>query len=890
HEFRLPLVSRNPRWISVLAGVVYDATETAVGCVGVLEEITARKRAEGALRSTAREFEDLYNHSLAGHLTFNRNGVITRVNDTQLRWLGYPRGDLVGAKRFSDLLTPASREVLAGQAEKFEQPGGLAGIELELVRSDGSTVPVLAGATVTRDTEGNVVATHCTLCEFSARKQFETELTRERDAALQSARHRSEFLAMVSHEIRTPMNGVIGMTGLLHDTRLTEEQEGYVQTIRSSADTLLTIINDILDFSRIEGGKLELTEEDFDLNDVLDTTLDLLAENARAKKLVLAGYIAAGTPGRLRGDAERLRQILTSLTGNAVKFTDTGEVVVRASSEMETDSHVRLRFEVRDTGVGISPATLEKLFQPFQQTEDLAMRRFGGAGLGLVISRQLVELMRGDLGAESEPGRGSTFWFTVHLEKQPPVFNAAQVPAAPTLQDRHILAVDDNPTGREVIRHQLQSTGSRLDLASSGKEALGMMRAAVERGDAYELAVLDWWMPEMDGLTLASQIKADLALSRTRLVLLTAMGENLAANLLHDRGIEACLHKPVKQTSLIKTLASVLEKKQPVFSAPVAVAGAAPVASRKIRILLAEDHLINQRVAMGLLAKLGYSAEAAANGIEVLEMLKQTAYDVILMDCQMPEMDGLEATRRIRAMEAKRAAGQVVNLASPRRTIIIAVTANAMQGDRERCLSAGMDDYLSKPVRLDTLEKMLQRAQVLAGDTSDAGPPAPPAAVAAPVPVRPAEEPPVAAVPQDDLMAALDQALVEMTPPPAKPAQSPAPDGDQPVDLDRIQELTDGNETGVQELVDLYLAQAAELTDKLRMAVESKSAEDIGHVAHKFCGASLTCGMVAVVASLRAMERLGKAGQVEGTPELMADVARQVDRIRLFWRNYFSGN
>jgi PAS domain S-box-containing protein len=644
------------------------------------------------------------------------NGHISYWNPAAERIFGYTADEAIG-RNLHELLVPeryleAHRAAFPG----FQQSGVGAAIgktlELHAIRKDGTEINVSLSLSAVYLQQ----AWHATgiLRDTTDKKHAEEELLRAKDAAESANRLKSEFLANMSHEIRTPMNGVIGMTELLMDTELSLEQREFVHAVKSSAEALMAIINDILDFSKIEARKLDIESIDFNLRDSLGDILHTLTHRAEEKRLELAFHVPPDVPDAVIGDPGRLRQIIVNLVGNAIKFTDKGEVVVSVTASEPAQDETFLHFTVTDTGIGIAIEKQQGIFESFAQADASTTRRYGGTGLGLTISARLVDLMGGRIWMVSEPGKGSAFHFVVRLG----VRRGAPVRRVPeklsNLENLPVLVVDDNATNRRILEEMLKNWRMRPSLADSGKTALEMMAGAEERGTPYRLLLLDINMPLMDGFELAERIRAQPAWDGSAIVVLTSSGMRGDSARCRDLNIAAYLTKPVKQSSLMDAIMTVLGTAEPTGSAaPLVTRHTLREGHRPLRILLAEDNGVNRKIALGMLVKRGHSVVAAENGKAALAALESPGdhpFDLILMDVQMPEMDGLQATARIREKEQ----------GTGRHIPIIALTAHAMKGDRDVCLNAGMDDYISKPLKADELLAAMERVVARHREISEA--------------------------------------------------------------------------------------------------------------------------------------------------------------------------
>jgi two-component system sensor histidine kinase/response regulator len=749
-------------------------------------------------------------------------GLITSWNSGAAAMFGYPPAEAIGRALNVGESTPEEEQarrqrLVAG--EKFSY-------DAKAMTRSRTAIDIQVAVAPLLDDTNQCIGSIAVARDVTQHKRSEEALRLAREAAEAASHAKSSFLARMSHEIRTPMNGVLGMTELLLETGLTSNQRKYAETVQRSGQNLLGIINDLLDFSKIEAGKLELENVDMDLRRTIEDVVDLLAERAHTKGLELACSIPADLVTNVRGDPLRLGQVLTNLVGNAIKFTDQGSVVIRVASTEEIAKKVTMRFDVSDTGVGISPEAQSRIFDEFSQADGSTTRKHGGSGLGLAISKQLVEMMGGNIQVESALGAGSTFSFTASFEKQD------DPRAAPMgmLTGVRALIVESTAINRGILHSQMSNWGMTNRLALAPQQAIDLLAEAATRGAPYDLAIVDLGLPGMDALELARRIRARADIGKVRLVMLTRRQVDIRN--ARDAGYDACLAKPVRQTVLYECLVNVMAGEPQETVALPAVSQPANTAPAGLRgnILLVEDNLINQQVALGILQIQGYNVTVVSNGREALEAHAQGAFDLILMDCHMPEMDGFEATRELRGRE--RSSGG-------KRMPIIALTANAMAQDREECLNAGMDDHLSKPFSMQTLQDMLDRWM----------PKAPAAQAKAAEPAEPAP---------GRAGEVLDRRVLDQ--------------------LSKV--LTNGKPELLSRVINLYLVESPKLMQKLKQAAVASDALEIARSAHSLKSSSGNVGAKVLSRYCADIEASARGADTEEARRILAKIETEHGRVQ----------
>jgi PAS domain S-box-containing protein len=824
-------------WASTTKMPLRNGGGVVVGTFGISRDITHRKKSDADLRQ-AKELAEasqqrsrlIVDSAYDAYVAMDANGFIIDWNRQAEQTFGWPREQVVGRLLHEVIIPPSYREAHVRGVRHFLETGEgpllQRRIEVPALRRDGSEF--LVELTIAPIRHGSEWVFSAFLHDITERKKAEEELRKARDAAEAASQAKSEFLANMSHEIRTPMNAIIGMSELLLDTPLNGEQRDYLETVKKSADSLLSVINDILDFSKIEAGKLELENSPFDLRDTLGDMLNTLALRAHQKGLELACHIAPDVPEVVIGDPARLRQVLINLVGNAIKFTEKGEVLVdvqmqsavsgqqsavssrqdvmaEASPAQLPTADCRLRFSVRDTGIGIPADKQSAIFGAFVQVDGSTTRKYGGTGLGLAISSRLVERMGGRIGVESVLGQGSTFHFIVRFGLHGTARVRPMRPEPGRLRGLTVLVVDDNATNRFILVETLGQWQMRPSAVANAADALKALERAQQAGEPFSLVLLDAHMPEVDGFTLAERIRAHPDLAGATVMMLSSAGQPIDAARCQKLGLAAYLTKPIKQADLYRAVLAALGTPA---AAPPPSPPPPPRAVRTLRLLLAEDNPVNQKLAVRLLEKQGHTVFVAGNGAEALKAIEQQPFDLVLMDVQMPEMDGFEATAAIRARE--RGGGHLP---------IVAMTAYAMKGDRERCLEAGMDGYISKPIQPRELWQTIEKFSTAAANENV---------------------------------------------------------------LDRRQALerVGGDARLLRELIAVFLAESPKVLKEVAEALAERDAAKLGRAAHTLKGAVATFGAEPARAAAQQLERLGNRGDLAAAAAAVPHLEAEMERLQ----------
>lgn len=828
YEYSLPMESGSQDFEARL--VPFQKNEV----IAIVRNVTEQKAAQRQIHLQAKALEAAAN----GIAIVSREGIIRWINPALSLITGWSVKDAVGhnpqifrsGKQNKEFYRNMWATILDGRVWHGE---------LINRRKDGSLYFEEMTITPIYDETGRIIDFIVIKQDVTQRKHTEQELIEAKQAAEAADSAKSDFLANMSHEIRTPMNGVIGMTDLLQETSLTPEQHEYVETIISCGQALMAVINDILDFSKIEAGKLELESIEFDLRDCVDEVGDILRPTANEKGLVIAILAYHDIPVYVKGDPMRLRQVLLNLVNNAIKFTQKGEILVRALADDITDRHIRMRFFITDTGIGIPHERLSRLFRPFSQVDTSTTRRFGGSGLGLAICHQLVKLMGGEIGVASEPGKGSTFWFTAAFER---CDSASRLQLEEQSFGLRVLAVDDNQINRKILMENLKLWKCECSEAGNGDAALKALRDAANAARPYDLVLMDYQMPGMDGVEAARQVKSDPLTSSTHLIMLSSIGWQLGLARMTQLGFDACLTKPVRRVQLRNAIECAIGKRIPgtIFGLPQAEQDTATQeagsSAPKALILLAEDNLVNQRVAVRVLEKAGHRCDVVSNGMQALDAIKTRKYDLVLMDCQMPDMDGYEATRCIRQYEAATGALHIP---------IIAMTAHAMEGAKIQCLEAGMDDYVSKPIKSKKLFEVIGAHLHKTGDNS----------------VRPNQPDPSAM--------------------PDKPASTPSQPS--PIDYEWLDQCTSGDREAEKEILDLFAREAQKQLTLLKQAIAAGDCAAVRKEGHSLKGAAGNVGAMPVKEAAAALEIEAAAGNHDGMKSRFASLCSEFRRFESFY-------